>query len=111
MASVLTCILSFLIVKILAFLVLGTVFSFGSFKEPVSFYSRYIADKDLIANTGLGIKPDLNSLKIYSILKLTAFSEVINMLFIMATVSLCLLISTLTKKVQLLLVLVLYYLQ
>ncbi|AJD28943.1 ABC transporter permease subunit [Clostridium botulinum] len=98
MASVLTCILSFLIVKILAFLVLGTVFSFGSFKEPVSFYSRYIADKDLIANTGLGIKPDLNSLKIYSILKLTAFSEVINMLFIMATVSLCLLISTLTKK-------------
>ncbi len=111
MASVLTCILSFLIVKILAFLVLGTVFSFGSFKEPVSFYSRYIADKDLIANTGLGIKPDLSSLKIYSILKLTAFSEVINMLFIMATVSLCLLISTLTKKVQLLLVLVLYYLQ
>ncbi|MCC5438696.1 ABC transporter permease subunit [Clostridium botulinum] len=98
MASVLICILSFLIIKILAFLVLGTVFSFGSFKEPISFYSRYIADKDLIANTGLGVKPDLSSLKICSILKLTAFSEVINMLFIMAAVSLCLLISTLTKK-------------
>lgn len=94
----LICILSFLIIKILAFLVLGTVFSFGSFKEPISFYSRYIADKDLIANTGLGVKPDLSSLKICSILKLTAFSEVINMLFIMAAVSLCLLISTLTKK-------------
>ncbi|PIH04324.1 ABC transporter permease [Clostridium combesii] len=98
MASVLTCILSFLIIKILAFLVLGTVFSFGSFKEPISFYSRYIADKDLIANTGLGVKPDFSSLKIYSILKLAALSEVINMLFIMAAVSLCLLISTLTKK-------------
>lgn len=98
MASVLVCILSFLIIKILAFLVLGTVFSFGSFKEPMAYYSRYIANKDLIANIGLGVKPDLSSLKMSSIFKFVVLSEVINMLFIMATVSVCLLISTLTKK-------------
>ncbi|WP_434303870.1 ABC transporter permease subunit [Clostridium botulinum] len=98
MASVLVCILSFLIIKILAFLVLGTVFSFGSFKEPMAYYSRYIANKDLIANIGLGVKPDLSSLKMSSIFKFVVLSEGINMLFIMATVSVCLLISTLTKK-------------
>ncbi len=98
MASVLICILSFLIIKILAFLVLGTVFSFGSFKEPMAYYSRYIANKDLIANIGLGVKPDLSSLKMSSIFKFVVLSEGVNMLFIMATVSVCLLISTLTKK-------------
>ncbi|WP_434305526.1 ABC transporter permease subunit [Clostridium botulinum] len=98
MASVLVCILAFLIIKILAFLVLGTVFSFGSFKEPMAYYSRYIANKDLIANIGLGVKPDLSSLKMSSIFKFVVLSEGINMLFIMATVSVCLLISTLTKK-------------
>ena len=89
MASVLVCILSFLIIKILAFLVLGTVFSFGSFKEPMAYYSRYIANKDLIANIGLGVKPDLSSLKMSSIFKFVVLSEGINMLFIMATVSIC----------------------
>ncbi len=97
-ASTLVCIFSFLIVKILAFLVMGIVFDFGSFKEPITYYSRYVADNDLIANTGLGVKPDFGSLKIISILKLIALSEGMNMLFIMATVSVCLLISTLTKK-------------
>lgn len=98
MASILICVFSFIIIKILAFLVLGIGFRFGSWKEPVTFYAKYVADKDLIANSGLGVMPDLNSLKTYTMLKMVLLSEGINILFVSATASVCFLISTLTKK-------------
>lgn len=82
LASIITCVLSFMIVKVLVFIILGMVFKFGSFKEPIVFYSNYIKDRDMIAKTGFGVLPDLNSLKICSIMKLTVLSELFNILFI-----------------------------
>ncbi|NEZ47246.1 hypothetical protein FDF74_08520 [Clostridium niameyense] len=98
LASIITCVLSFMIVKVLVFIILGMVFKFGSFKEPIVFYSNYIKDRDMIAKTGFGVLPDLNSLKICSIMKLTVLSELFNILFITCMVSLCILFSTLAKK-------------
>lgn len=98
LASIITCVLSFVIVKVLVFIILGMVFKFGSFKEPIVFYSNYIKDRDMIAKTGFGVLPDLNSLKICSIMKLTVLSELFNILFITCMVSLCILFSTLAKK-------------
>ncbi|WP_050607280.1 ABC transporter permease subunit [Clostridium niameyense] len=98
LASIITCVLSFMIVEVLVFIILGMVFKFGSFKEPIVFYSNYIKDRDMIAKTGFGVLPDLNSLKICSIMKLTVLSELFNILFITCMVSLCILFSTLAKK-------------
>lgn len=55
LASIITCVLSFMIVKVLVFIILGMVFKFGSFKEPIVFYSNYIKDRDMIAKTGFGV--------------------------------------------------------
>lgn len=97
-ASVLTCIISFIVLKLIIFLAVGIIFSFGNFKDPISFYTKYVADKDLIAKQGFGVKPDLNSLKIYSAIQFTVISEALNLLYITACASVCFLISTLTKK-------------
>lgn len=98
MASILTCIVSFIILKVVMFVAIGIIFNFGNYKEPVSFYAKYITDKDMVAQTGLGVKPDINSLKTYSILQFTLFSEALNLFFISACSAVCFLISTLTKK-------------
>ena len=97
-ASILTCMVSFFILKVIVFLGIGIIFNFGNYKEPISIITKYTADKDLIAQTGLGVKPDISSLKTLSTLKFTLLCEAFNLLFICACAAVCFLISTLSKK-------------
>ena len=97
-ASILTCIVSFIVIKLIMFVGIGVIFSFGNYKEPIGIFTKFAADKDMIAQVGLGVKPDINSLKTLSILQFTLLSEAINLLFICACAAVCFLISTLSKK-------------
>ncbi|SHJ27321.1 ABC-2 type transport system permease protein [Clostridium cavendishii DSM 21758] len=97
-AAICVCTVSFLLVKLIVFLIIGIGFGFGDYREPMGVYTAYINDKNLVAKLGFGVKPDTNSFKIYSVLQAMLLSEGINILFIIACTAVCLLISTLTKK-------------
>ncbi|MFD3158006.1 ABC transporter permease subunit [Haloimpatiens sp. FM7330] len=97
-SSIIVCALSFIILKLIVFLVIGVILSFGNYKEPIAFYTKYINDEELIAKVGFGVKPDINSIKIYSLLKFILLSGGFSLLFIITCVSINLLISTITKK-------------
>lgn len=97
-AAIIVSLGSFMILRFTMFLIIGIIFTFGNYKEPLAFYGKYINDEDLIARIGYGVKPDINSIKIYSVLKVTMLSEVFSLLFIMACTSINFLISTIARK-------------
>lgn len=97
-AAIITCTLSFLLIKSLMFLIIGIAFKFGDFREPVTFYSKYIQDKDAVVRTGYGVKAVLESLTIYSTLKVILLNEFMTILYVSACTAVCLLISVISKK-------------
>lgn len=97
-AAIITCTLSFLLIKSITFLIIGISFKFGDFRSPVTFYSKYTHDKDAVIIAGYGVKPILESLTIYSTFEVILLNELITLLYISSCTAVCFLISVISRK-------------
>lgn len=85
-------------VELITYLVLGIVFKFGSLKMPMAIGMKYANDPAQIAQYGMGVKLIPSSVHIAQLWQVTLNVTLIQILFIIATVSFCTLISTIVNS-------------